>query len=124
MPTLMTSNLGPMYTGFWGDFLRRVNRRFPGWTRRSPTSKAFIYLPSGRGHCYYTVSFPEGDRFAVGFEILADDYATSNAAFDQLVKERDRIERKLGRVVWDEDTKRVRKAHRIQKRIKGSIYSC
>ena len=96
------------YQRFWGEFLPAFRDRYPGWTPRTatPSKHSWMLFPSSRSNLLrYSAAFcrPEG-RYRLRAEAYIDtrDAETTKAVFDDLHRQKERMEEAVGETLdWN-----------------------
>ena len=91
---------------FWGEFLPAFQDRYPGWTRRTASRRDYMSFPSSRSRlARYSAAFcrPDGSsRLRAEVYIDTRDRESTKAVFDDLYRQKPRIEEKVGEELeWD-----------------------
>ena len=102
------------YQRFWGEFLPVFRDRYPDWARaRVPSKRGYMSFPSSRSNLLrYSAAFcrSEGSyRLRAEAYIDTGDAETTKAAFDELHRRKEQMEKTVGEdLEWDrKDDKRA-----------------
>ena len=104
------------YQRFWGEFLPAFRDRYPDWTRAmAPSTRNYMSFPSSRSNLLrYSAAFCQPERrsrLRAEAHINTGDAETTKAAFDDLHRRKERIEKAVGEdLEWDrmDDKRRAR----------------
>ena len=84
---------------FWAAFLTELGEKHPGWGRRNPNGSNWLGLPSGHTSLRYRAYFARLDG---KYRMRADVYIKTEALFDGLLRQKERIEEAVGEsLVWE-----------------------
>ena len=95
------------YQRFWGEFLPAFRDRYPDWTRAMvPSKRGYMSFPSSRSNLLrYSAAFcrSEGSyRLRAEAYIDTGDAGTTKAAFDDLYRRKEQMEKAVGEdLEWD-----------------------
>ena len=95
------------YQRFWGEFLPAFRDRYPDWTRTmAPSKRGYMSFPSSRSNLLrYSAVFcrPDGrSRLRAEAYIDTRDAETTKAAFDDLHRRKEQMEKAVGEdLEWD-----------------------
>ena len=102
------------YQRFWGEFLPAFRDRYPDWGRvMAPSTRSYMSFPSSRSNLLrYSAVFcrPDGkSRLRTDAYIDTRDAETTKAAFDDLHRRKEQIEKSVGETLeWSRlDNKRA-----------------
>ena len=95
-----------VYRKFWGEFLPAFHDRYPDWTQaRTPSKNPYMTFPSSRSGLRYSAAFCRLDgrpRLRAEAYIDTRDQKSTKAVFDDLYRQKARIEEKVGEELeWD-----------------------
>ena len=95
------------YQRFWGEFLPAFRDQYPDWTRTmAPSKRGYMSFPSSRSNLLrYSAAFcrSEGSyRLRAEAYIDTGDAGTTKAAFDDLYRRKEQMEKAVGEdLEWD-----------------------
>ena len=92
------------YQRFWGEFLPAFRDRYPDWTRAmAPSTRNYMSFPSSRSNLLrYSATFYRSERLRAEAYIDTRDAETTKAAFDDLHRRKEQMEKAVGEdLEWD-----------------------
>ena len=101
-----SSEKGRVCRKFWGEFLPELHNRYSFWRSvDTPSKNPYMKFPSSRSGLKYSAAFCQPDgRFQLRAEAYIDtrDQESTKAVFDDLYRQKTRIEEKVGEELeWD-----------------------